>query len=267
LAPADRRALALRIVSGLVLAAIGLAAVWHGGWPLGVLIAAAAAGMGWEWRQLCGVAGFDGLLIMLVPPAAVLLGMADCYPAALLLAGLGGVAVGIAARRTAPYWGAFGTWWISFPCVAFLWLDASPLSGRAAILWLLGVVWASDIGAFVAGRAIGGPRLAPRISPNKTWAGFAGGLLGAALVGAAAARFCAVPTGAIVAASVGLGLAAQLGDLAESLAKRHFGAKDSGALIPGHGGVLDRLDSSLTAAAVLAAATLAAGGTPLAWRG
>ena len=107
------------------------------------------------------------------------------------------------------------------------------------------------------GRTVGGPRLAPRISPNKSWAGFIGGLAGPALVGAAAAPLLHGSPGLIASLAAALGLAAQLGDLAESLAKRHFGVKDSSGLIPGHGGLLDRLDGLLAAALAFMAASLA----------
>jgi phosphatidate cytidylyltransferase len=146
-----------------------------------------------------------------------------------------------------------------------VWLDR--VGGWPMILWLFVTVWATDSGAFVAGRGLGGPRLAPRLSPNKTWAGFAGGAVSAALVGwatSALAHAAAVP---LVAASIGLAVAAQAGDLAESMAKRRFGVKDSGQIIPGHGGLLDRLDGMLAAAALQWLLTLASGASPLLWRG
>lgn len=125
-------------------------------------------------------------------------------------------------------------------------------AGFVNILYLLLIVWASDIGAYLVGRLVGGPRLAPRISPGKTWSGGVGGLLAAGLVGYAAAALLAPPTNlhAFGLASF-LGLVSQLGDLAESALKRHCGVKDSGALIPGHGGVFDRLDGLLAAATAM----------------
>ena len=145
-----------------------------------------------------------------------------------------------------------------------LWVAAGP-HGRVAVFFLLAVVWASDIGAYAVGRAIGGPRLAPTLSPNKTWAGAFGGLAGAVLVGLGAARVMDASAGMIVALSLVLSLAAQLGDLAESFAKRKFGAKDSGSLIPGHGGLLDRLDSLLTAAALQGLLLLLGAGSARGW--
>jgi len=209
--------------------------------------------MGWEWARLTGVTTRPAAaLIIATLLAAVLATALGAATAGLALAVGGAAAAGGAAALTkarAPLWTACGTLWIALPCVAILWVEAGA-SGRAAIFWLFAVVWVSDIGAYAAGRALGGPRLAPRLSPNKTWAGAFGALLAAALVGIAAAWLAGAGAGLLVAASLVLSVAGQVGDLAESLAKRKFGVKDSGAMIPGHGGLLDRLDSLLTAAAI-----------------
>jgi phosphatidate cytidylyltransferase len=137
--------------------------------------------------------------------------------------------------------------------MAIVWLRAQPDGGRSMVFWLLAVVWATDSGAYAVGRWLGGPRLAPRISPNKTWAGLLGGMASAALVGGLMAGVLGA-AGLAVAALVGGGLAvvAQAGDLGESLVKRRFGVKDTGALIPGHGGLLDRVDGLLAATPVVA---------------
>jgi phosphatidate cytidylyltransferase len=118
----------------------------------------------------------------------------------------------------------------------------------------------------VVGRTLGGPRLAPRISPGKTWAGLIGGTACAAAVALVAARLTGASGALLVAASAALAVVAQIGDLAESMAKRHFGVKDSSGLIPGHGGLLDRLDGLIAAAMAAAVLTVAVGETPLAWR-
>jgi phosphatidate cytidylyltransferase len=156
--------------------------------------------------------------------------------------------------------------YIFLTATALMWFSGAP-TGRLTIIWLLVVVSLTDIGGYLAGKSIGGPRLAPRISPNKTWAGFAGGT---ALAAAAGAAFIFLnPNGSALRlglAAVGISIASQLGDLLESAIKRHFAVKDSGSIIPGHGGVFDRFDGLLLAAPVLAA--LAAVNTDLGflWR-
>jgi phosphatidate cytidylyltransferase len=152
------------------------------------------------------------------------------------------------------------------PCAAALiWLRADE-AGAGNVLFLLLVVWATDIGAYLLGRLVGGPKLAPAISPGKTWSGAAGGLAAAMLVGLAASLMDGFTPwhGALVAG--GLAIVAELGDLLESRLKRYFGVKDSGALIPGHGGLLDRLDAMLTAAPTAALLAAMQGGGVELWR-
>ena len=149
---------------------------------------------------------------------------------------------------------ASGTGIIWAAAAALIWLRARAY-GLGNVLFLLSLVWSTDIGAYLVGRTFGGPRLAPRISPGKTWAGAIGGVVFAACAGIAAAAVGGTGAPRAVAIAAGLSIIAQAGDLAESAAKRRFGVKDSGRLIPGHGGLLDRLDSTLAVA--LAGALLA----------
>lgn len=153
---------------------------------------------------------------------------------------------------------------VALGALALIWLRADALAGRGNVLFVVLTVWACDIGAYLVGRMAGGPRLAPRISPGKTWSGAAGGLIAAMLAGwlAAGAPVSLAPP--LVAGL--LALAAQAGDLFESAAKRHFGVKDSGWLIPGHGGVLDRVDGILAAAPAAALIALAVGRGGYLWR-
>ncbi|HEY6434059.1 MAG TPA: phosphatidate cytidylyltransferase [Acetobacteraceae bacterium] len=188
-------------------------------------------------------------------------------PVALALVWVGGIVFDVAAAALAlglsyewarlcgrqPAWLVAGLVWIWISILALVVLRADPIVGRANLIFVLLVVWATDIGAYLAGRTIGGTKLAPRISPGKTWAGAAGGLVAALLVGLVASGPAAFGRAALVAA--GLSVVGQAGDLAESAVKRRFGVKDSGNLIPGHGGLLDRLDAAL--AAIPAAALLA----------
>jgi len=138
--------------------------------------------------------------------------------------------------------------------------------GWGNVLFVLLVVWATDIGAYLIGRFGGGPRLAPRISPGKTWSGAAGGLASALAVGLGTALFSQAPLAGALFVAAGFSVAAQAGDLLESGMKRHFGVKDSGRLIPGHGGLLDRLDGLLAAAPVAALLAAAFGRGVELWR-
>ncbi len=263
--------LLLRIASAVVLAPLALAAVWAGGRWILMMVLLAAALMGAEWAGLAARGRF-GATAALIPmtglAATAALGLGAGPGIACLIAVLGALLVlgaGLVAGKGEPLWAAAGTLWITLGATGFLGLAILPEKVHETVLWLLATVWANDIAAYGVGRAIGGPKLARRLSPNKTWAGFAGGVAAAGLVGALAAL--AVGTGAlpVIGMSLLLGVAGQLGDLAESWAKRHFGVKDSGRLIPGHGGLLDRVDGLLAASVLAGAATLAAGRTPLLW--
>jgi phosphatidate cytidylyltransferase len=135
------------------------------------------------------------------------------------------------------------------------------------LLWMFAVVWATDIGAYAVGRRLGGPRLAPRWSPGKTWAGLIGGAGAAALAGWITGYVLGIaPVLPLVMASTGLAVVEQFGDLAESMAKRRFGVKDSSGLIPGHGGLLDRVDGLLAVIPVAALLTVISGEGVLSWR-
>ncbi len=219
--------LGTRVVSGLGLAVLGLAVAYVGGVAFNLLVVVAAGLMAFEWRRLCGGARSP------------------------------------AARAS---WLAVGCVYIAAPCIAMVWLRAVP-HGRETIIWLLAVVWATDVGAYFTGRGLGGPKLAPRISPGKTWSGLAGGVVAAAAAGFASAGLLGVagPWRLAVAAAL-LALVAQGGDLWESMVKRRFGVKDSGTLIPGHGGVLDRLDGLMAAAPAVAVAMFVGGEGALTWR-
>ncbi|MGI9507260.1 MAG: phosphatidate cytidylyltransferase, partial [Geminicoccaceae bacterium] len=160
----------------------------------------------------------------------------------------------------APLWTGLGVLYLSVPLLAMVWLRALPEIGLVTILWLFFVVWSTDIMAYVVGRKVGGAKLAPSISPGKTWSGLLGGMAGAAIVGAvmsfAMEPFRLLPS---ILLAAGLAVVAQIGDLAESALKRQAGVKDSGGLIPGHGGLFDRIDGLLFAAPVLAVVMMLAG--------
>jgi phosphatidate cytidylyltransferase len=140
--------------------------------------------------------------------------------------------------------------------VSLFWLRHEPEMGRATMLWLMGCVVAVDSGAYFAGRTIGGPKLVPLISPQKTWAGLLGGAVAAGLVGLIAAIILPANIVSLVIWSALVAPVAQIGDILESAVKRYFGVKDSGSIIPGHGGILDRIDGLMFAAIVLAVVRL-----------
>jgi phosphatidate cytidylyltransferase len=171
-------------------------------------------------------------------------------------------------RARAPRMLACGTIWIVLAAAALLWVRADPMAGRPNLLFLILLIWASDIGGYLVGRLVGGARLAPLISPGKTWSGAAGGIAAALAVGWAAAWI--LPAGGtpawIVTVALVLCIIGQLGDLAESWAKRRFGVKDSGSLIPGHGGLLDRLDALIAVAPFAALLAFCLGRGVLLWQ-
>jgi phosphatidate cytidylyltransferase len=240
------------VATAALLAPAVLGLVWLGGWPFAAGLAVAAVAMAFEWDRLTGGRGYlaascQALLAVL----AIGLTLEGEAAWAVLLAGVGAVALAALARALGrpARWPALGAVWLTLPCIALAWLRQAEETGLALVLGLLLAVWACDTAAYFAGRGIGGPKLAPRWSPSKTWAGLAGGMAGSALVGGLWSIASGIATPALAAlAGALLAVVAQCGDLAESIVKRRFGVKDSGRIIPGHGGILDRVDGLLFAA-------------------
>jgi phosphatidate cytidylyltransferase len=248
-----------------------LGALWLGHPYWTVLVAVAAGMMAWEWRRLTtqGTVGAVGwAMVALAGAAVLLLGFGEAQAAVwILLAGalLLGLAAGLREGWAGGAWLWLGALYAGLPSLALAWLRDDPISGLATLLWLLFLVWAVDSAAYTAGNLIGGPKLAPRISPSKTWAGLAGGALGAAVIGYLAARWAGQPNPWLLTGlSLLLALAEQAGDIFESAIKRRFGVKDSSGLIPGHGGILDRVDGLVAVALIVAGFALWGGGSPLA---
>jgi phosphatidate cytidylyltransferase len=256
----------------LILAPVALAAAYFGRPVWDGLVAVMAAFMAWEWACLCGGGRLSrvGAVSVAIAPGVVAVGAVWGVIPALVIVAVGVVLIGASANLGSaryPIWLAAGVAYVGMPCLAMAWLRAMPGDGLAALLWVLALVWATDTGAYVAGRGIGGPKLAPRISPNKTWAGLMGGMVAAAMVGLAASFLVHdVSAWITVPLSAALAVVEQAGDLFESAVKRHFGVKDSSHLIPGHGGVLDRVDGLLAVSLAVAALSWAAGQTILIWR-
>ena len=252
-APANLPKAWLRVLSALAIVPPVLAAVHFGSPYLDILVVLVGGVAAWEWARLCGggTLGPSGIFLIGLVVAGIAAGLLASYPAAALLVGAGGLAVGIWVGRwdrEAGPWLAAGAVYLPLSCLAFLWLRTVPRDGEIIVYWLLATVWATDTGAYVAGRSLGGPKLAPAVSPKKTWSGLLGGMLAAAIVGAAASRLWSAPgPWILIGSSAGLALVAQAGDLLESSLKRRFGVKDASRLIPGHGGMLDRVDGLLAA--------------------
>jgi len=221
-----------RVLSAALLLPVAVFCIWAGGWWFLALVAVACAGLAAEWVSLCRY-----------------------WPRSTRPA--------VASRDL-----ILGVPYIGLAAVALPWLRADPIVGWPNTLFMLSVIWGSDIGAYVIGRLVAGPKLAPAISPGKTWSGAAGGLCAAALAGLGAAS--GVSSGfspsRVLSVAVALGLIAQAGDLMESALKRHFGVKDSGRAIPGHGGLLDRLDAVLAVAPATALLAYYVGRGVVLWR-
>ncbi|HLO77049.1 MAG TPA: phosphatidate cytidylyltransferase [Magnetospirillum sp.] len=262
--------LTTRILSALVMAPPALAAIWWGGYAFAALVLIAVAIMCWEWDTIVTKHfGWSGRLSALGCAIAVATAVERPEAAVMIVA-----AAAVAAAAVAPghgerarLWAGLGPIYAGLPAVALIWLRGGDVPGRETLFWLMLLVWATDIGAYAAGRTLGGPLLLPRVSPKKTWSGLLGGIVSAGLVGLATALLLGLPHPVAVAAGSGvLAVVAQAGDLMESWFKRRWGVKDSSNVIPGHGGVLDRVDGLLAVALAVAMASLATGMTVLHWQ-
>jgi len=245
--------LRLRIASALVLGTVALAVTFLGGFAFRLFAAGAAALVFHEWtamhRPPARAHAIFSRLALAVVLAPMLAGIEP--PLSLAVAGVAILAVLLSGLLTAGGpWNAAGLAYASLPALALAHLRGSDLPGLLAILFLFAVVWVTDIFAYFVGRALGGPKLAPSISPGKTWSGAVGGLLGGAAAGTALALAAGVrlPLTAVLVLALLLSAVSQAGDLFESAVKRRQGVKDSGTLIPGHGGVMDRIDGLVAAA-------------------
>lgn len=252
-----RRRLRQRILSALALATVSAAAVWYSETTFGLLVLVVAFGVLFEHETVAGAPSIQASVVIvgiLVLCATQLIGgdpegdgfaIVAALAAASLYATLDAL-----FRRKHPGWSLFAAIYVIGPAIAMVTLRGH---GPEPVFWLFAVVWMTDVGAWMAGSTLRGPKLWPRVSPNKHWSGALGGLLAGTLAGLAVHALADWPvaTRTAVLAGIAVSVAAQAGDLLESAWKRHFKVKDSGAIIPGHGGVMDRVDGLIVAAVVL----------------
>jgi len=272
--------LPLRVVSALVLAPVAIGIAYLGGWIFAVFWGIAAVVVMWEWTTLVAGPGRRAVLmtgivavVLSVALAASSTGASDAlrdlrFAAAAIVLAMGMLALAAIAPRERASWFAAGVPYAGAMALAPIVLRSDAEFGFLAMIFVFAVVWMTDIAAYFVGRAVGGPKLAPRLSPNKTWSGSIGGLAGAVLAAVLVVHFGGVggmPAAIVVA--IGLSSVAQIGDLVESAIKRRFGVKDASSLIPGHGGLMDRLDGFVAAAVLACLIGLAHGGMDAPARG
>jgi phosphatidate cytidylyltransferase len=247
------RNLLMRIVAAAVLIPLAIAIAYAGGWLWTALVTLAAIGLFVEWLGVVGLAAAQRVTV----PGSVALAVAGlCFAIGRIDAALAVLGIGLAAVVTiAPErrsWAAAGFIYAAAAEIASVLVRLDPANGFAALMFVLLIVWVTDSGGYFAGRSIGGPKLWPRVSPKKTWAGAVGGLAASLAVALGFAAFDLGKTGPLLLLAAALSVVSQLGDLFESAVKRRFGVKDSGHIIPGHGGLMDRLDGFVAAVVVAA---------------
>ncbi|MHB0768054.1 phosphatidate cytidylyltransferase [Bradyrhizobium sp. 5.13L] len=239
--------LVLRVLAALVLAPLTIAIAYVGGWLWALLVTLVSIGLFAEWLMVVGAASAAltgaGTVVIAMMGAAVAFG---ALKTAVITGLIGGAIVTLIARGKF-LWAATGFAYAAAALLAAILVRKDLVNGFSALMFVLLVVWATDIGGYFAGRSIGGPKLWPRVSPKKTWAGALGGFIASLLVavGFAACGFGKLAPLLLVSAI--LSVVSALGDLFESAVKRRFGVKDSSHLIPGHGGLMDRLDGFVVA--------------------
>jgi phosphatidate cytidylyltransferase len=259
--------LTLRVLSALVLAPLAIATAYAGGFVFIGFWTIAAIGILIEWEKIVGSAhAIRGAGELAVGAAGAVAAMGYLSPGAVFLA-LGVVAEWLVTRERRA-WSAFGVAIAGAPLVACILLRADPDYGFLAMIVLFAVVWANDVFGYFVGRLVGGPKLWPRVSPKKTWAGAIGGAVGGVLAAVAVAWFSGMANLlAIAVLALLLSAVSQTGDLFESSVKRRFGVKDASHVIPGHGGIMDRLDGFVASALVAVIIGVVRGGLDAPARG
>jgi phosphatidate cytidylyltransferase len=262
------RNLVIRVVVALVLAPVAIAIAFAGGWLWAALVTLAAIGLYVEWLGIVGAAHETGVVASGVVALAIAgLGLALGRINESLLAVAFGLAVVALLSQEPRRWTAAGFLYAAAAEIASVLVRLDQTYGFIALILILLVVWVTDIGGYFAGRGFGGPKLWPRVSPKKTWAGAFGGFVASLAVSGGFAAFGLGKTGPVLLLGAILSIASQLGDLFESAVKRRFGVKDSSHIIPGHGGLLDRLDGYVAAVVMAGIFGLLRGGVDGVGRG
>jgi phosphatidate cytidylyltransferase len=266
----QRHDLLLRIASALLLAPLAVLAAYLGSWPFALFWGAAAIGVLFEWSSIvpCENRGRVRVAGAIVLAAAAALAVIGNFPAGFLAIGLGAIVTGGLASSPQRGWSALGTAYAGIVLIAPVVLRSDSDYGFVALIFLFGIVWATDSFGYVVGRLVGGPKLWPRISPKKTWSGAIGGAVGGLVAALAIAHFAGL--GNLLAlgrVALLLSMFSQAGDLLESAFKRRFGVKDASHIIPGHGGIMDRVDGFLAAVFIAAILGIARGGIEAPARG
>ncbi len=244
-----------RVISAVIMAAVALAITFAGVLPFAGMITAIALVVAWEWGRIVRGRDMDAILVAHVVAGLVAgaLVTMELVGLALLAVLIGAILVGLMAMGRHPWMSAAGVAFTGLPVVALIWLRGDMYFGLLGVLFVMAIVVVTDVAAYFSGRLIGGARLWPSVSPNKTWAGLIGAVAASGVAGALYASLVAGANPAKLAAlGAALALVAQAGDLAESALKRRFGAKDASNIIPGHGGFMDRIDGLVTAAVAAA---------------
>jgi len=259
-----------RVISALVLAPLVAGAIYLGSPVYDLLVLAAVLVMVWEWRRLCAGQRFDAAVIVFAAVLAAATGLASFHlvvPATLTIVA-GALVVFfmiVGPEGKASIWTIAGVVAIGMTAIALL-LIRQVGDDWSVTMWFLVAIWATDICAFFVGRAVGGPKLAPKISPGKTWSGLFGGVAGAVCWSVVWTLWTgAEQAGTLAFLAAVIAICAQLGDLGVSRVKRRFGVKDTGTLIPGHGGLLDRVDGIIGAAPVAILCVVLARGDMSLW--
>jgi len=262
------RNLVMRIAAASVMAPLAVAIAYAGGWLWAALVTLAAIGLYVEWLTVVDAAREKRV----VACGVIALALAGfCLAQGWIWTALGILAIGLVTvavtSQARPNWTAAGFLYAAAAEIASVLLRLDSTKGFAALIFVLLVVWVTDIGGYFAGRGIGGPKLWPRVSPKKTWAGAVGGFAASLAVAGGFAALDLGKTGPLLLLGAGLSVVSQLGDLFESAVKRRFGVKDSSHIIPGHGGLLDRLDGFVAAVVMAAIFGLLRGGADGVGRG